>query len=117
VIKLSRALWIVPLVLVFIALERRRRRAENEASPSIPIPWFIGLFILASLLRTLLHIPDEITGPVVMIAKRLFSLTLLLIGAGLNLASVRAVGIRSLALGVLLWLFISGLTLAAISLT
>lgn len=117
VIKLSRALWIVPLVLLFMALERRRRQGLSEPAPPIPVPWFIGLFVLASVLRTVLELPDEITGPVVSLAKRLFSLTLFLIGAGLSLASVRAVGPRSLALGVILWLFISGMTLAAVMLT
>jgi uncharacterized integral membrane protein (TIGR00698 family) len=117
VIKLSRALWIVPLVLVFIAIERRRNMNADAPAPAIPIPWFIGLFLLASILRTVLQLPGEITEPIVMVAKRLFSLTLFLIGAGLSLASIRAVGPRSLALGVLLWLFISSLTLAAVMFT
>ena len=118
VVKLSRALWIVPLVLLFTYLERRRRRNVSEAEQtSIPIPWFIGLFILASILRTALGLSEEITEPVVLIAKRLFALTLFLIGAGLSLASIKAVGARSLSLGVILWLFIGGATLIAVTLT
>lgn len=117
VIKLSRALWIVPLVLAFIAIERRRSKKADAPPPAIPIPWFIGLFLLASILRTVFQLPGEITEPIVLVAKRLFSLTLFLIGAGLSLASIRAVGPRSLALGVILWLFIGSLTLAAVMFT
>ena len=116
IVKLGRALWIVPLVLVFLALEPKRRKALNEANPKIPIPWFIGFFILASILRTVLGIPDEVTKPIVAVAKTLFSLTLFLIGAGLTLASLKAVGPKSLTLGIILWLFVSSATLLVVSL-
>jgi uncharacterized integral membrane protein (TIGR00698 family) len=114
VVKLSRALWIVPMVLIFMSIEHRRRAAANEANPKIPIPWFIGFFILASILRTVLGIPDEVTKPIVMVAKTLFSLTLFLIGAGLTLASLKAVGPKSLTLGVILWVFVSSATLLVV---
>lgn len=114
IVKLSRALWIVPLVLIFMAIEHRRRNATHESGPQIPIPWFIGFFILASILRTVLGIPDEVTKPIVSVAKTLFSLTLFLIGAGLTLASLKAVGPKSLTLGVVLWLFVSSATLAVV---
>ncbi|HET6513493.1 MAG TPA: putative sulfate exporter family transporter [Candidatus Kapabacteria bacterium] len=114
VVKLSRALWIVPLVLIYMAIEHRRRTALNEPTPKIPIPWFIGFFILASILRTVLGIPDDVTKPIVAVAKSLFSLTLFLIGAGLTLASLKAVGPKSLTLGVILWLFVSSATLLVV---
>jgi uncharacterized membrane protein YadS len=115
VVKLSRALWIVPLVVFFMYLERRRQKHDaSNVKRKIPIPWFIGFFILASILRTALGIPDEITKPIVAIAKTLFSLTLFLIGAGLSLASLKAVGPRSLTLGIVLWLFVSSATLAVV---
>jgi uncharacterized integral membrane protein (TIGR00698 family) len=114
IVKLSRAIWIVPLVLIYMSIEHRRRTALNEPSPKIPIPWFIGFFILASILRTVLGIPDEITKPIVTVAKSLFSLTLFLIGAGLTIASLKAVGPKSLALGVVLWIFVSSATLLVV---
>lgn len=114
IVKLSRAIWIVPLVLIYMAIEHKRRTALNEPTPKIPIPWFIGFFILASILRTALGIPEEITKPIVTVAKSLFSLTLFLIGAGLTMASLKAVGPKSLSLGVILWIFVSSATLLVV---
>jgi uncharacterized integral membrane protein (TIGR00698 family) len=96
VVKLTRALWIVPLT-IGTALAFRRK------STRVAIPWFIGGFVLASIART--YAPA--TEAVVPFARIGLTVTLFLIGAGLSRKNLASVGARPLILGVLLWIVIS----------
>lgn len=108
-VKLTRALWIIPLAIVSSLIFRAKGR-------KISIPWFILLFVLAMVLNTFLPIPESLTGTIVMLARNLLCTTLFLIGSGLSLTSIRKVGVRPLALGVALWVIISTCTLAVVHL-
>ena len=110
VLKLTRALWIVPLALGAAAW--RRRSGGGEAA--VAIPWFIGLFALASAVVALVPAGQPVFDVLVALAKQGLVLTLFLIGAGLSRATLRAVGARPLVQGVLLWLAVGGASLAAI---
>lgn len=101
-IKLTRALWIIPLTIVSMFVFKGRGRR-------ITIPWFIFLFIGAMLLNTFVF-PESfapVSDAIVMISKRALSVTLFLIGCTLSRASLRAVGVKPLVLGVVLWVIIS----------
>lgn len=98
-LKLARALWIMPVALVSGWLFRTPGR--------VAIPWFIGLFIVAVLLRSYVPVVQQYSGGIVQLAKTGLTLTLFLIGAGLSLPQLKQVGIAPLLLGVLLWLGIS----------
>ena len=136
VLKLSRALWIFPLALGTAVWVRRRGRdapgggvggtggaggvdgvADGAGpAPGRPaIPWFIGLFLLAALTRSLAPAAAEpLMEGVVAVARQLLVLTLFLIGAGLSVEALRGVGWRPLVLGLLLWAAVSVLTLAVV---
>jgi uncharacterized membrane protein YadS len=80
-----------------------------------PIPWFIGLFVLAAVVRSLapadgLHWFDEVSGA----ARVALVLTLFFIGSNLTRAQLRAVGVRPFVHGLLLWIAVAGATLAGI---
>jgi uncharacterized integral membrane protein (TIGR00698 family) len=105
-VKLTRALWIVPLTLgTAFAFHRK-------SSAKITIPWFILWFLVASLIRT--YVASPAWAIIVTIAKYGLTLTLFLIGAGLSRKSLAAVGVRPLILGVLLWIAISSVSLWAV---
>jgi len=104
-VKLTRALWIVPLTLGTAAAFRRK-------SAKITIPWFILWFLVASLIRTYVNVPAW--GYAVSAAKIGLTITLFLIGAGLSRKSLAAVGVKPLVLGVLLWIAISTVSLYAV---
>lgn len=110
-IKLTRALWIIPLALFTAGLFKGEDR-------KIRIPWFILYFVLAMVLNTYvlsLHPAAEAAGRAVGSAARTaLTLTLFFIGASLSRDVLRAVGIRPLAQGILLWAVISLSTLAYI---
>lgn len=109
-VKLTRALWIIPLAIASSFIFRSQGR-------KISIPWFILLFVVAMVLNTFLTIPEALTGGIVMVSRKLLCMTLFLIGSGLSIGSIKKVGAKPLGLGVLLWFLISVVTLLVVSLT
>lgn len=109
-IKLTRALWIIPLALCSALIFRQKGN-------KISIPWFILFFVIAMTANTFLHIPETITSTIVMISRKVLCMTLFLIGSGLSVASLKKVGPRPMILGILLWGIISLATLAVVMLT
>ncbi len=95
-IKLTRALWIIPLALITMLLFR-------DKSSKISIPWFIFMFIIAMIINTYCNLPSALTQTLIWIAKKGLILTLFLIGASLSITTIKSVGIRPLLLAVLLW--------------
>lgn len=98
-IKLTRALWIIPLALVTMVIFR-------DKTAKISIPWFIFLFILAMVINTYAGLPAEFGKTMAFWAKKGMVLTLFMIGASLSLKSIKAVGIKPLVLAVALWIVI-----------
>jgi uncharacterized integral membrane protein (TIGR00698 family) len=111
-VKLTRALWIVPVALLFSFLYRSR----NEKKTKIAIPYFIFAFLLATIIRTYLPptVPPSIYDSLVMLAKKGLTITIFLIGASLSRETLRTVGIRPLVQGILLWILISVISLWAV---
>jgi len=104
-VKLSRALWIIPVSLV--ALGMLRQPLTSDHRHSIQIPWFIGLFLLASLLRTFVPEIAAVVPEIKHLSTTGFTLTLFLIGAGLSRQTLKVIGWKPMIQGVLLWVFIS----------
>ena len=98
-IKLTRALWIIPLALVTMLIFR-------DKSNKISIPWFIFMFIGAMVINTYCNLPEELSRLLVWIAKKGLILTLFLIGASLSLKTIKSVGFKPLLLAVMLWTII-----------
>ncbi len=114
-VKLARALWIVPLTLAIGWFVARRGAAAPDAPP-MKKPWFIGGFLAMAALVTFV---PALQGPghlVAIAARRVLVLTLFLIGAGLSREALRRVGLRPLLQGLLLWLIVGTLGLAAVKL-
>ena len=106
-VKLTRALWIIPLALISSLIFRVKGR-------KVSIPWFIVLFVVAMILNTFIPIPSQLTEGLVFAARKLLCMTLFLIGGGLSLNSIKKVGVKPLVLGLLLWFLISVVTLIVI---
>lgn len=103
-IKLTRALWIIPVAILtsFIFKSKGRR---------VSIPWFIFFFILAMVFNTYV-LGTSATGIAIGngindLARKMLTVTLFFIGASLSRDVLRTVGLRPLVQGVLLWMVIS----------
>jgi uncharacterized integral membrane protein (TIGR00698 family) len=97
-VKLTRALWIVPVSVGAAVMKRSSRR--------IQWPWFIAFFCLAAVANT--YLPCGAAGWHVLsvMGKLGLTATLYLIGTGLSRATVRQVGVRPMLQGVMLWIVV-----------
>jgi len=105
-IKLARALWIVPLSFVTALILKSKARVRW--------PWFILLFCLAALLNTLLPAFNPAFGVLNHLGTIGLTVTLFLIGTGLNKETLKQVGVRPLLQGLALWIIVGAGTLALI---
>ena len=107
-IKLTRALWIIPVALVTCVLFKTKGN-------KIRIPWFILWFVVAMLLNTyLLDSVPQVGATVNGIARKCLTLTMFFTGASLSPGVIRQVGVKPLLQGVILWILISIAALAFI---
>lgn len=106
-VKLSRALWIIPIAFLSAFLFKNK-------DTKIKIPYFIGLFVLAMLANSYIPAVKVVSPFVVAIARAGLTLTLFLIGCGLSKKVLKSVGIMPFVQGVLLWIVISLAALGAV---
>lgn len=99
-IKLTRALWIIPLAFATMFIFR-------DKTGKVSIPWFIFLFVLAMVINTYVQLPQAFVDVMVWIARRGMVVTLFMIGASLTIKMMKSVGVKPLLLAVLLWVVIS----------
>lgn len=103
-VKLSRVLYLVPVVLIATAIQRSSNKVTKV---STPVPWFIGFFLLASLASSYIPAVAQQGLLIKHAASAGFAMALFLIGAGISRATLKAVGARPLLQGVALWIFMS----------
>ncbi|GIU08004.1 YeiH family protein [Shewanella glacialipiscicola] len=95
-IKLSRALWIIPIALVSAMIFGGNKRKIN-------LPYFIGFYCLAIAVAHWLPQFNAVYDTLFMLSKRALVVCLFLIGAGITVQKMRASGPKPLLLGVMLW--------------
>lgn len=106
-IKLERALWIIPIALITAF-------AFKSDSKKVKIPYFIFLFVLAIVVNSFVPEVGMVAPTIVALSKIGLKITLFLIGSGLTKDLMVSVGVKPLFQGVLLWAFISVLSLGVI---
>ncbi len=106
-VKLTRALWIIPLSVLTATFFR-------NSDQKIKIPWFIFLFIIAICINTYIPQTSLFAALLVKMAKAGLTLTLFLIGLGLSVKTIKSVGAKPLIMAIILWIFISVASLSFI---
>ena len=96
-IKLTRALWIIPLAIATSFIFKSKGQ-------KISIPWFIFFFVLAMIVNTYVLGLSE-TGMLIgaginSIARKTLTITLFFIGASLSRDVLKAVGVKPLVQGI-----------------
>lgn len=108
-VKLTRALWII--VVAFITMFIFKTKGKR-----VTLPLFILFFVLAMVINTYLLNQYEwgisLGNGINDVSRKCLTLTMFFIGASLTKNTIRAVGIKSLMQGIILWIFISVITLA-----
>lgn len=107
-VKLARALWIIPVAFLSTFIFKNK-------GGKVKIPYFIGLFVLAMIANTYLPFVQEYGHYLTSLAKAGLTLTLFLIGCGLNRKLLQSVGFKPLLQGGALWVIISTTALWAVT--
>ena len=102
-VKLVRALWIVPVTLLVAKMYSRSGQGKKT---KISFPWFILGFICTSALVTWIPQLVPLGHQVEWLAKRLLVITLFTIGLNISRQTLKAVGIKPLLHGIILWLVV-----------
>jgi uncharacterized integral membrane protein (TIGR00698 family) len=114
-VKLARALWIVPISLLTASLMGKMSGAHGKAHRAkVKIPWFIFLFLLASVASTYLTHFAPFYRNMNHLGKLGLTATLFLIGTSLSRKTLKEVGIRPMLQGIVLWIIVGCGSLAAI---
>lgn len=103
-VKLTRALWIIPISIV-LALSNKSKANK------IQIPWFIALFILAIVIGHFLPNFAPMYSVLSWAGKKGLVLALFLIGTSISWKEIKQAGAGAFALGFTLWIMVCALSL------
>ncbi|WP_243866637.1 YeiH family protein [Actinophytocola oryzae] len=113
VVKLTRTLMLIPIVVVLAVLTARRSATGGEVS----LPWrrivpvFLLGFLATATLATVGVVPVAWHAAIAAVGTFLITTALAGIGLSLRLSDMRAAGVRPLLLGGLLWLAVAASSL------
>lgn len=99
-LKLSRALWIVPVTFVSALIFRNDQR-------KLTIPYFILFYCIAILISDYFPQFETVYHGIFSIAKQALVVCLFLIGCSISLDKLKSSGLKPMLLGVILWMTIS----------
>lgn len=108
IVKLSRALMIVPacLILTGIKFYRSKKSQQNFSFRKI-FPWFILWFLVASLLSSTGIFPKSAIPYAKMMSQFLMAMALAGIGCKVSFKQFREAGLKPLLTGLLTWISVA----------
>ncbi len=106
VVKLTRALWILPVALLTAFV--------NKSEARVKIPWFILFFCAAAAMNTWAPTLHPLFQKLNALGHTGLALTLFLIGTGISMRTIKQAGGRAMTQGILLWILVGSLSLFAI---
>lgn len=129
IIKLARICLLAPIVLILSIRHRRylksitdKNRQEdsnvNLKNTKVPlIPFFVIGFIALAIIQNTLDIPTGVSAAIVLLSKLLLGAGLVALGSSVRWESIRAIGPRPMVMGMIAWVTIAGVALAAVQVT
>ena len=104
IVKLSRALMIVPACLIFAAYRYiQSKQSAKKANLKQIFPWFIAWFVLASLVSSLGFLPAAVIPYTKFISQWLMAMALAAIGAKVSFKQFKQAGAAPLLTGAFAW--------------
>ena len=121
VVKLSRVCLLAPIVLI-LSLRHRRwltsKGKQEVATAKVPlIPYFVLGFIAVATLNNMIEINDGVHDNIVLLSKLMLGAGLVALGSRVRWKAIRAIGPRPMAMGMLAWVIVAGVALAAVKIT
>ena len=113
IVKLTRTLAIIPITLALAVWQARRARsgaAEGEGAGfdlRCIFPFFILLFVLASVVTTVFALPAAVTAPIKELSKFLIVMAMAAIGFNTNVVRLVRTGGKPILMGLACWVAIA----------
>lgn len=105
IVKLTRTLFLVPIVLIFSWIYRRKEtplQTTEKVNVGKIFPWFILGFLAVVGIRSTGLVPDNIVSGISFLSKFFLSMALAAIGLKTSLKEVAGVGIKPMIAGVVI---------------
>ena len=129
VIKLARVCLLAPIVLILSIRHRRYLTSLSQTndqnsgnltlkSSKVPlIPFFVIGFIAVATIQNVFDIPTQLHDAIVLLSKLLLGAGLVALGSSVRWKSIRAIGPRPMIMGMVAWVIVAGVSLAAVQIT
>lgn len=121
VVKLARVCLLAPIVLILSIRHRRYLRATNQTNVTndkVPIiPFFVLGFILVAIFHNSVTLPSRLNEDIVLTSKLLLGAGLVALGSSVRWKNIRAIGSKPLVMGLIAWVIVAGVALAAVRIT
>ena len=106
-VKLGRTLWLIPLAFA-VSLIYGRREAK------IRVPTFVLLFVGMAVVSRFIPLEPVVVGYISLMSKALLVIALAMIGLEINRQTLSQMSMRSIGLGVGLWIIVAPLALTLV---
>ncbi len=106
-VKLGRTLWLIPLAFA-VSLIYGRREAK------IRVPTFVLLFVGMAIVSRFVPLEPVVVGYISLLSKTLLVIALAMIGLEINRQTLSQMSMRSIGLGVGLWIIVEPVALALV---
>ena len=114
IVKMTRTLAIIPITLV-LALRRARKAGQAAGGAQVDIkkifPWFVLLFLLASVITTVLPIPGALTAFLKEASKFFIVMAMAAIGLNTDIVKLVKSGAKPIFMGLCCWIAIAAVSL------
>jgi uncharacterized integral membrane protein (TIGR00698 family) len=111
IVKLTRALMIVPVCLFFAFLMARKKTKDGSFQLKKIFPWFILWFVVASIINTTGILPLVVSHALGNVGKFAIILAMSAIGLNTNIKSLLNNGLRPIFLGLACWFAVASVSL------
>lgn len=121
VVKLARVCLLAPIVLILSIRHRKWLTSQGKSETSsakVPlIPYFVLSFIAVATITNVVELNETLHDYIVLTSKILLGAGLVALGSGVRWKSIRAIGPRPMAMGMIAWVIVAGVALAAVKVT
>ncbi|MBC2047639.1 YeiH family protein [Listeria booriae] len=84
IMKLSRVLLLAPVAVIVGIIAQRKTKATTDEKSKLPIPWFMGGFLLTSAIGTFVAMPAELLNGLVSVAYICLGMAMAALGMSVN---------------------------------
>ncbi len=114
VVKLARVVMLAPVMAVVSARQRRRSQHADDVRRPPLVPMFVLGFLACAALRTTGVVPVDVLAAGKLVQTALLTAAMFALGAGVNVAALKKVGIRPFLLALISTAWVAGIALTGV---